>query len=101
MASSLLSPTQRYAAGTLYAIAVHQAQIHQSIPLGLHFDEYDHQRISNGSNSSNDSVAEDPHLWVHPNSGLLRPIFQLIALFFFKKKSQLIMMLGLLTIQIN
>ncbi|XP_057529288.1 uncharacterized protein LOC130807907 isoform X1 [Amaranthus tricolor] len=80
MASSLLSPTQRYAAGTLYAIAVHQAQIHQSIPLGLHFDEYDHQRISNGSNSSNDSVAEDPHLWVHPNSGLLRPIFQFLEI---------------------
>ncbi|KAL2905432.1 Transmembrane and coiled-coil domain-containing protein 4 [Bienertia sinuspersici] len=88
MASSFLSPTQRYAAGTLFAIAIHQSQIHQSRPLGLPHDQHlnddgdedDHQRISNGSSSSTDSVSEDPHLWVHPKSSLLRPIFQFLEI---------------------
>ena len=74
MSSSTLTPMQRYAAGALFGLALHQAHIHQTCPLGFPSDEED--RISNGS--SNDSVSEDPQLWVHESSGLLRPIFKLI-----------------------
>uniref|UniRef100_A0A803L710 Transmembrane and coiled-coil domain-containing protein 4 n=1 Tax=Chenopodium quinoa TaxID=63459 RepID=A0A803L710_CHEQI len=88
MASALLSPTQRYAAGTLFGLAIHEAQIHQSRPLCVgsshqnHIEDDDDQRISTGSSttSSADSVSEDPHLWVHPDSALLRPILQFLEI---------------------
>ncbi|XVF59731.1 hypothetical protein PTKIN_Ptkin07bG0299300 [Pterospermum kingtungense] len=79
--NSFLTPTQRYAAATLFAIAVNQAQIHQTRPLGLPTEEYYddapcEERTSSGSSS--DSVSEDPDLWVHENSGLLRPVFRFL-----------------------
>ena len=82
MAVSLLSPTQRYAAGALFALALHQAQIHQSRPLALPMPDDDliNQRMSSGSSSSSDSISDDPDLWVNPNSALLRPIFQFVVL---------------------
>lgn len=86
MAASLLSPTQRYAAGALFALALHQAQIHQSRPLGLAMldDDPINQRMSSGSSSSSssssDSISDDPDLWVNPNSALLRPIFQFLEI---------------------
>ncbi|XP_015063947.1 transmembrane and coiled-coil domain-containing protein 4-like [Solanum pennellii] len=76
MSSSTLTPMQRYAAGALFGLALHQAHIHQTCPLGFPSDEED--RISNGS--SNDSVSEDPQLWVHESSGLLRPIFKFLEI---------------------
>lgn len=78
-ARSNLTSTQRYAAGALFAIALHQAQINQTRPLGLpaEDDSLTGDRISSSS-SSNDSVSEDPDLWVHENSGLLRPVFRSI-----------------------
>lgn len=73
MSSSLkLPPTHRYAAGALFGLALHQAQIHQTSPLGLPPDE----RSSSGS--STDSVSDDPQLWVHESSDLLRPIFKFL-----------------------
>ncbi|KDP46691.1 hypothetical protein JCGZ_06479 [Jatropha curcas] len=79
--TSLLSSTQKYAAGALFAIAVHQAQIHQSQPLGFFTDDNpteEEQRISSSSSNSSDSVSEDPDLWVHKYSGLLRPVFRFL-----------------------
>ncbi|XWS33824.1 hypothetical protein CRYUN_Cryun22dG0116100 [Craigia yunnanensis] len=76
---SFLTPMQRYAAGALFGIAVHQAQIHQTRPLGLPTSDDDpsvEERTS--SSSSSDSVSEDPDLWVHENSGLLRPVFRFL-----------------------
>ncbi|XP_022751432.1 uncharacterized membrane protein YFL034W-like isoform X2 [Durio zibethinus] len=76
---SFLTPTQRYAAGALFAIALHQAQIHQTRPLGLPTEDDDpssEERTS--SSSSSDSVSEDPELWVHENSGLLRPVLRFL-----------------------
>ncbi|XP_057500776.1 uncharacterized protein LOC130784804 isoform X1 [Actinidia eriantha] len=72
--SSMLSPTQRYAAGALFGLAIHHAQIHQTHPLGS--DAAD--RISSGSSS--DSVSEDHQLWVHESFGLLRPIFRYLEI---------------------
>ncbi|KAL3720465.1 hypothetical protein ACJRO7_005304 [Eucalyptus globulus] len=87
-ATSFLSPTQRYAAGALFALALHQAQIHQARPLGSFAasDEDDGdgasgERTSSGSSSSGgggDSVSEDPDLWVHESAGLLLPVFRFL-----------------------
>ncbi|WCJ32569.1 hypothetical protein M5689_013986 [Euphorbia peplus] len=78
--SSLLSPTHRYVAGALFAMALNQAQLHQTKPLGLsHEDEpTEDEPNSCSSSSSGDSVSEDPDLWVHENSGLLRPVFRFL-----------------------
>lgn len=101
-ATSFLSRTQRYAAGALFAIALHQAQIHQTRPLGLFHDDSEQEErtscsSSHSNGSSSDSVSEDPDLWIHENSGLLRPVFRYnssvideIVTFFKKFKSELI-----------
>lgn len=82
--TSILSATQRYAAGALFALALHQAQIHQTRPLGLspEEDEEESARERTSSGSSSDSVSEDPDLWVHENSGLLRPVFRSLPISF-------------------
>ncbi|KAK7346380.1 hypothetical protein VNO80_20898 [Phaseolus coccineus] len=77
-APSLLSPTQRYAAGALFGLALHEAQLNQTNPLPLPVTEESEQRIS--SSSSSDSVSEDPDLWVHNNSGLLRPVLKFLEI---------------------
>lgn len=69
--ASMLTATHKYAAGALFSLALHQAQIHQTSPLGFPTDD---QRTSN--TSSSDSVADDPQLWVHHSSGLLHPLFK-------------------------
>ncbi|KAK1589111.1 hypothetical protein Q3G72_030575 [Acer saccharum] len=77
---SILAATQKYAAGALFAIALHQAQIHQTLLLGSPAQEDStDDRISNSSSSS-DSISEDPDLWVHQNSGLLRPVFRFLEI---------------------
>ena len=76
--TSILSPTQRYAAAALFGLALHEAQVHQIhlLPLPASDDSLSGERTS--SSSSNDSVSEDPDLWVHHNSGLLRPVFKYV-----------------------
>ncbi|KAK8685732.1 hypothetical protein V6N13_124767 [Hibiscus sabdariffa] len=76
---SFLTATQRYAEGALFAIALNQAQIHQTRLLGLRSkDDHPFYGDRTSSSSSNDSVSEDPDLWVNENSGLLRPIFRFL-----------------------
>ncbi|KAK2657059.1 hypothetical protein Ddye_010111 [Dipteronia dyeriana] len=78
---SILAATQKYAAGALFAIALHQAQIHQTLLLGSPAQEDSTEdRISNSNSSSSDSISEDPGLWVHQNSGLLRPVFRFLEI---------------------
>uniref|UniRef100_A0A2P2JND7 Uncharacterized protein MANES_01G142700 n=1 Tax=Rhizophora mucronata TaxID=61149 RepID=A0A2P2JND7_RHIMU len=81
-ATSFLSPTQRYAAGALFAIALHQAQVHQTRPLGSPPSEEDPSEgeRTSSSSSSSDSVSGDPELWVHETSGLLRPVFRFLEI---------------------
>ncbi|KAF3661891.1 hypothetical protein FXO37_12732 [Capsicum annuum] len=74
MSSSMLTPTHKYAAGALFGLALHQAQIHQTCPLGFPDPSPAEERSS--SCSSNDSVSDDPQLWAHQSSDLLRPIFK-------------------------
>ena len=81
--TSFLAPTQRYASGALFALALHQAQIHQTRPLGHSDDEpLVEERTSSCSGSSSDSVSDDPELWVHESSGLLRPVFMFVPTLF-------------------
>ncbi|MED6174291.1 hypothetical protein PIB30_067790 [Stylosanthes scabra] len=78
--TSILSPTQRYATASLFGLALHEAQIHQTqilrIPAASDDSLSREQRTS--SSSSFDSVSEDPDLWVHEDSGLLRPVFKFL-----------------------
>ncbi|KAI3461959.1 hypothetical protein Pfo_018622 [Paulownia fortunei] len=80
--TSMLTATQKYAAGALFAMALHQAQTHQTLPLGFPSAADDggpsEERLS--SSSSSDSVSEDPQLWVHQSSGLLRPVFKFLEI---------------------
>ncbi|KAL5754516.1 hypothetical protein ACOSP7_022736 [Xanthoceras sorbifolium] len=77
----VLAPTQSYAAGALFAIALHQAQVHQTCLLGFPTQEVSSEdRTSSGSSSSSDSVSEDPALWVHQKSALLRPVFRFLEI---------------------
>ncbi|KAF6145422.1 hypothetical protein GIB67_029191 [Kingdonia uniflora] len=86
MAISSLSPTHRYAAAALLSLALHQTQIHQTRPLGVSLitetESYNEigERSSSSSSSSSDSVSEDPELWIHEGSGLLRPIFRFLEI---------------------
>jgi len=75
---SLLSPTQRYAAGALFGLALHEAQLNQTNPLPLPVSEDSISEERTSTSSSSDSVSEDPDLWVNNNSGLLRPVFKYV-----------------------
>ncbi|CAL2273977.1 unnamed protein product [Prunus armeniaca] len=78
--TSFLTPTQRYAAGALFAFALHQAQIHQTHPLRLSSGEEESTEERTSSVSSADSVSDGPELWVHENSGLLPPVFRFLEI---------------------
>ncbi|KAF2310050.1 hypothetical protein GH714_006328 [Hevea brasiliensis] len=78
METSILTPTHKYAAAALFALALHQSQIHQtrpSKPLQPLHEEPIGGVVSVGENIS---VSDDPQLWIHENSGLLLPVFRLL-----------------------
>ncbi|KZV16767.1 transmembrane and coiled-coil domain-containing protein 4 [Dorcoceras hygrometricum] len=83
----MLTETQKYAAGAVFALALHQAQIHQTRPLGFLNEDDDGDGSGLGpseercsSCSSADSVSEDPQLWVNHSCGLLRPVFRFLEI---------------------
>ncbi|XP_078160977.1 transmembrane and coiled-coil domain-containing protein STS1-like isoform X3 [Carex rostrata] len=83
MAIATLNSTQRYAAAALLALALRQAQIHQTRPLGSEPPEPDSPSQERSSNASGCSAEEEggessPHLWTHESQGLLRPIFRFL-----------------------
>lgn len=65
MSSSILTASHKYAAGSLFGMALHQTQIHQTNPLASFYYE---EMIS----SSSGSVSRDVY------SDLLRPIFRFL-----------------------
>ncbi|RLN18421.1 transmembrane and coiled-coil domain-containing protein 4-like [Panicum miliaceum] len=75
MASSTLGQTQRYAAGALLALALRQAQTHQTVLLGSHsLDEEPHP---------DEATAVEPdarNLWTHESRGLLRPVLRFLEI---------------------
>ncbi|CAM0870962.1 unnamed protein product [Alopecurus aequalis] len=81
MAAALLAPTQRYAAGALLALALRQAQIHQSVLLGTPASADDERASSaSGGSSSGEDAADDAGLWTHDSRGLLRPVFRFLEI---------------------
>ncbi|KAG8383406.1 hypothetical protein BUALT_Bualt04G0009400 [Buddleja alternifolia] len=84
MPSLALSPTQKYAAAALFSLALNQAQVHQTLPLGFPPDRQDDdvfkpsEERGRKSSSGADSVSDDPQLWVHQSAGLLRPVFKFL-----------------------
>ncbi|KAF2936899.1 hypothetical protein DAI22_03g011500 [Oryza sativa Japonica Group] len=90
--ATTLTPTQRYAAGALLALALRQAQIHQSVLLGAHHhhddDDEEQGRTStssgggggSSSSSSNSGAGADADLWTHDSHGLLRPVFRFLEI---------------------
>ncbi|RLN40208.1 transmembrane and coiled-coil domain-containing protein 4-like [Panicum miliaceum] len=75
MASSTLGQTQRYAAGALLALALRQAQTHQTVLLGSHgLDDEPHP---------DEATAVEPDardLWTHEFRGLLRPVLRFLEI---------------------
>ncbi|KAG2277844.1 hypothetical protein Bca52824_060399 [Brassica carinata] len=78
-ASSNLTPSQRYAASALLAIALNQAQISQTKPLVTDHGG-DNGDSEHGLTSGGDSISQDEDLWVHQVSGLLRPVFRCLQI---------------------
>ncbi|CDY53279.1 BnaC09g09640D [Brassica napus] len=78
-ASSNLTPSQRYAASALLAIALNQAQISQTKPLVTDHGR-DNGDSEHGLTSGGDSISQDEDLWVHQVSGLLRPVFRCLQI---------------------
>ncbi|CAN4116766.1 unnamed protein product [Withania somnifera] len=74
----MLTPSHKYAAGALFGLAIRQAQIRQTCPLGFSDSSPEEERSSSGS--STDSVSDDPQLWAHQSSDLLRPIFKFLEI---------------------
>lgn len=76
MEAKILTQTQRYAAGALFALALHQTQIHQTRQLNalLSLEE---ETIGDGASIGRTvSVSDDPGLWIHESSGLLYPVLR-------------------------
>ncbi|CAH9065049.1 unnamed protein product [Cuscuta europaea] len=81
---SILSLRQNYAAGGLFALAVHHVQIHQTRHLGspsyhVH-PKPAPERTPKETTHGCDSVSEDPQFWAHHSSGLLRRIFKFLEI---------------------
>ncbi|KAF8780254.1 hypothetical protein HU200_001924 [Digitaria exilis] len=74
--ATTLTPTQRYAAGALLALALRQAQIHQSVPLGAASPD-DEEPTTTASGSD---AASGTDLWTHESRGLLRPVFRFLEI---------------------
>ncbi|KAK1304921.1 hypothetical protein QJS10_CPB11g00906 [Acorus calamus] len=74
MAETLLTPTQRYAAGALFALALRQSQIHQTRPLGSSppdgdgSDGGDQSNRSSNSSGGDDSGGDDASLFLEIES---------------------------------
>ncbi|KAJ0026296.1 hypothetical protein Pint_09061 [Pistacia integerrima] len=79
METSTQTPTQKYAAAGLFALALHHTQIHQkrrSNPLVPLIDEPIGEGVEIGWTVS---VSDHPQLWIHENSGLLSPVFRFLG----------------------
>ncbi|XWS25856.1 hypothetical protein CRYUN_Cryun27aG0103000 [Craigia yunnanensis] len=80
METSILSPTQKYAASALFALALHHSQLHQKRPTNPLLSLKEEPIGEGASTNKTISVSDNPHLWIHENSGLLLPVFRLMGL---------------------
>ncbi|KAL3637456.1 hypothetical protein CASFOL_018624 [Castilleja foliolosa] len=78
--TSMLTATQKYVAGALLSMALNQAEIHQTQPLGFQSAEDSGESEERLSCSSPGSVSDDHPPWVHESSGLLRLVFKVLEI---------------------
>ncbi|XP_020532325.1 transmembrane and coiled-coil domain-containing protein 4 isoform X2 [Amborella trichopoda] len=78
MTTSELNSTQRYAAGALMGLALRQAQIHQTRPLGFPPNNDEEEESHHHHDDLHVLPEELSQLWTHPNYGLVRPIFRFL-----------------------
>lgn len=77
MEAPILKPTHKYAAGALFALALHQSQIHQARPSTPPLPSLEKETISEGASIGKTvSVSDNSDLWIHENSGLIYPVFR-------------------------
>ncbi|KAI9200824.1 hypothetical protein LWI28_013800 [Acer negundo] len=79
METSILTPTQKYAAAALFALALHQSQIHQTRHLDSLVPLEDEPIGEGASVSQSVSVSDHPQLWIHESSGLLLPVCRFLG----------------------
>ncbi|GAB2291820.1 hypothetical protein Dimus_026071 [Dionaea muscipula] len=79
MENWILTPTQRYAACGLFALALNRSQVHQA-QLSSTLPSPDDEPIGPGMSAGNGggSVSDHPDLWIHDCSGLLLPVFKFL-----------------------
>ncbi|KAM0967710.1 hypothetical protein ACFX2A_016459 [Malus domestica] len=76
----ILTPTHKYAAGALFALALHQSQVHQTRQSTPPLPSLKEETIGEGASVGKSvSVSDNDGLWVHENSGLLYPIFRFLG----------------------
>ncbi|KAF8672169.1 hypothetical protein HU200_049736 [Digitaria exilis] len=73
--SSTLGQTQRYAAGALLALALRQAQTHQTVLLGSHGLDDDPPHPDDSAAAAEPDARD---LWTHESRGLLRPVLRFL-----------------------
>ncbi|GAB2219576.1 hypothetical protein Droror1_Dr00007213 [Drosera rotundifolia] len=78
MENWILTPTQRYAACGLFAIALNRSQVHQARVWSTLVSLVE-EAIGAGMGSGGDgSVSDHPNLWIHESSGLLLPVLRFL-----------------------
>ncbi|KAH7521099.1 hypothetical protein JRO89_XSUnG0113100 [Xanthoceras sorbifolium] len=70
---------KKYAAAALFALALHQSQIHQTRPKNTLVPLEDEPIGEGASLGQSVSVSEHPQLWIHENSGLLLPVCRFLG----------------------
>ncbi|CAL8995621.1 unnamed protein product [Prunus brigantina] len=80
MEAPILTSTHKYAAGALFALALHQSQIHQARPSTPPLPSLEKETISEGASIGKTvSVSNNSDLWIHENSGLIYPVFRFLG----------------------
>lgn len=74
MEISILTPEHKFAAASLFALALHQSQLNQTRLLKNFVLFEDTVIDENASNDESVSVTDNPQLWIHEASDLLFPV---------------------------
>ncbi|XP_028765568.1 transmembrane and coiled-coil domain-containing protein 4 [Neltuma alba] len=71
--SSILSPTQKYAAAALFTLALNRTQVHQT---GNRNDAINRNKETIREGGAKIAVSDNPDLWIHDKFSLLWPVFR-------------------------
>ncbi|KAK4768428.1 hypothetical protein SAY87_003569 [Trapa incisa] len=78
MEDSLLTHTERYAAVSLFALALHRSHIHQFRPSNI-LGGLEEEPVGEGASIGGEGwVSDRQELWIHDKSGLLWPVLSFL-----------------------